>query len=154
MKEIKRTKTIEEVIGYEAKDGKQFKTKEECEKYEQSAEYAVEKMFDSICVKKDEETRFAECSIFENYGYGGEDYCYVIADIKTEAELKIANMYGKMRAGTYFKPLEAKYIGKRVLIAVGDTWDPAFYVRGTEEEMVEEFKRTMAGFFRPDEEQG
>ena len=151
MKEIKRTKTIEEVVGYESEDGKRFTTKEECEKYEQSAEYAVEKMFDGICVKKDEETRFAECSIFENYGYGGEDYCYVIADINTEAELKIANMYGKMRAGTYFNPLEAKYIGKRVLIAVGYTWDPAFYVRGTEEEMVEEFRSTMSKFFRPDE---
>lgn len=151
MKELKRTKTIEEVYAYEAKDGKQFTTKEECEKYEQSAEYAVEQMFESICVKRDGEARFSECYIFENYGYGGEDYCYVVADIKTEEELKIANMYGKMRASMYFKPLEAKYIGKRVLIAIGDKWSPEFYVRGTEEEMVEEFKRTMATFFRPDE---
>lgn len=156
MKEIKVTRTIEEVTGYEASDGTYFKTKEECEKYEQSAKAAITKMFADICVKPDggDEWCFRECSIFENFGYGSEEYFYVIADIKSESELKIANMYCDMHAGKYGRKLGTEYIGKRVLIAIGSEYDQAFYVRGTEEEMAEEFKKTMARFFRPEERGG
>lgn len=154
MKEITVTKTVVEVTGYEASDGTRFNTKEECMKYEQSAEAAVSKMFEDICVKPYGDTHFAECEIYENYGYGSEEYLDVIADIKTEKELKIANMYCDMWAGKNGKRLDNKYIGKRVLIAVGIDWDRTFYAVGTEEEMIEGFKKTMAGFFRPEEKGG
>ena len=153
MKEIKRTRTIEEVTGYEANDGTIFTTKEECKKYEESAECAVRAMFDSICVKNmHHDKTFAECELWERYGYGGEDFKYVIADIKTEDELKIANMFCKMWASQYGKPLGIDYIGKRVLIAIGDNYDHSFYPCGTEHEMVEDFKKLMAAFFHDDME--
>lgn len=37
MREVKETKTIEEIRGYEANDGTFFRSREECEKYENSA---------------------------------------------------------------------------------------------------------------------
>lgn len=156
MKEITVTKTVVEVTGYEASDGTRFKTKEECEKYEQSAEAVVSKMFEDICVKpfEDNDPRLPECTIFESFGYGSEEYNYVIADIRSENELKIANMYCDMWAGKNGKKLDNNYIGKRVLIAIGNKYDQTFGVRGTEEEMVEEFKKTMARFFRPEEKEG
>lgn len=153
MKEITVTKTVVEVTGYEASDGTHFNTKEECMKYEQSAEAAVNKMFEDICVKPygDNNARLSECAIFESFGYGSEDYYYVIADIRSENELKIANMFSEMYCPKYGNKLNPNHIGKRVLIAIGNNYDQTFYVRGTEEEMVEEFKKTMARFFRPEE---
>lgn len=43
MKEIKTTRTIEEITGYAAEDGTLFFSKEACIKYEQSAEAAAKK---------------------------------------------------------------------------------------------------------------
>lgn len=153
MKAIKVTKTIEEITGYQAEDGTIFTTEAECKKYEESAYAAVKAMFDKICVEQSWGGKeFAECNIFESFGYGGEEFCFVVADIKTEEDLKVANMYGKMRDPHWKSTIGTEYIGKRVLIALGnDCWDKVFYVRGTEDSMIEEFKRTMEEFFRPDQ---
>lgn len=150
MREIKRTRTIEEITGYEANDGTYFTTEEECLKYERSAEAAIREMFNNICVKHNGNASFAESEIFENYGYGNEEYEYVIADIKTETELKIANMYCDIWAGSFGKKLKNDSIGKRVLIRIGNTFSQDFIPVGTEEEIVEDFKKTMAKFFRPE----
>lgn len=149
MKEIKVTRTIEEV-GYEANDGTTFKTKEECLKYEQSAEAAITMMFENICVKHYGRVRFDEDVIFANYCSFSDDF-FVIADIKTEADLKIANMYGSMWAGIWCEKLTSDRIGKRVLINLGCDSNHVFCSLGTEEEMVEEFRMTMERFFRPEE---
>lgn len=51
MKEIKQSRIIEEVTGYEAFDGTVFKTEEECIKYEGTAEAVITKRFFSHVVK-------------------------------------------------------------------------------------------------------
>ena len=89
MKELKITKTIEEVNGYEAFDGKIFKEKEECEKYERSAYGVITKEFEQLFVGE----RFPECHIWEEYGYGSEEFEMAIIDIKDEKDLFIANKY-------------------------------------------------------------
>lgn len=152
MKEITMQRTITEVTGYKANDGTVFNTKEECQKYEQSAEAAITQMFYDICVKvyDDKDPRFPESTIWENYGYGNEEYNYVVADIKSETELKIANMFSDMYAPRYGQKLSTDYIGKRVLISVGSTYDKSFYIKGTEEELIDEFKKTMKRYFKPE----
>lgn len=155
MEKITVQRTITEVTGYKANDGTFFKTEEECKKYEASAEAAVKKMFYDICVKVfdegDKDPAFAECTIWESYGYGSEEYYYVIADIKSETELKIANMYCDMRCPKYGTKLSTDSIGKRVLIAIGSQYDECFTPYGTEEEIIEDFKKNLARFFRPEE---
>lgn len=153
MEKITTQRTITEVIGYKANDGTTFKTEEECKKYEASAEAAVTKMFYDICVKvfDEKDPTFPESCIWEAYGYGNEEWYYVIADIKSETELKIANMYCDMRCPKYGKKLSTDSIGKRVLIAIGGQYDECFTPYGTEEEIIEGFKKNLARFFRPEE---
>lgn len=152
MKEIKITKTIEEITGYEANDGTYFKTKEECAKYEESAEAAIKAMFFGICVKYFDEPTFPDNAIYEMYGYGNEEYYHAIIDIKSEKELKIANMFSDMWAGKYGMKVPNDYIGKRILVDIGnEQYDNVFNIIGTEDEMVEGFKKTMARFFRPED---
>lgn len=149
MKEIKRTRTIEEVIGYEANDGTQFGSKEECEKYEDSAKSAIREMFLNRCVCG---KPFIECSIFENFGYGGEEYEYVIMELKNVEDVKIATMFAGMYNSKFSVDLN-QYIGKRVLVGIGfvfDSYDKDFVIRGTEDELIEQFKHDIAKFFRPE----
>lgn len=152
MKEIKRAITIEEVVGYEANDGMWFNSKEECQKYEESAEAAIKGMFYGICVKPYGGPTFSDAAIYESYGYGNEEYYHAIIDIKSEKELKIANMFSEMWAGKYGMKVPNDYIGKRILVDIGnESYDKVFTIIGTEDEMVEGFKKTMARFFRPEE---
>ena len=157
MKEIKTTKTVEEVIGYEAGDGMRFTSKAECEKYEGSARYAARKVFESICVKQfdDGDVYLNESYMFDPCLYGGfnDENLYVIADIKTERELNIALMFRKlwtMDLGSAEPTTDM--IGKRVLIYLGaEGWNQCFDVLGTEEQFVGRFAKCMAGFFHADE---
>lgn len=150
MKEIKRTRTVEEVVGYEASDGVRFKSKEECQKYEESAKFAVTEMFLKRCVCGEP---FIESAIFENFGYGGEEYEYVVMELKDAEDVKIATMFASMHNSKFSVDLN-QYIGKRVLVGIGfvfDSYDKDFVIRGTEGELIDQFKHDIARFFRPEE---
>lgn len=156
MEAIKQTKTVEEIVAYVADDGTRFKTEEECKKYEESAEAAILKSFIDTCVcDKRDEYRFSECSIYEKFGYGSEEYDYCVVNIKNENDLKIANMYAAFREPqeSNNNRLTTDTIGKRVLVALGnDDWNPVFVVLGTLEEEIEKFKKEMSLFFYTREE--
>ena len=147
MKEIKTTKMIEEVTGYEAFDGKWFKEKEECEKYERSAYGVITKEFEQLFIDK----RFAECQIWENFGYGSEEYELAVIEIKDENDLNIANKYYELvTKGTAAKLIGKEYIGKRVLVSLGYKFDrfvePCPW---TVEELKEQFEKDIMKFFNP-----
>ena len=148
MKEIKTTRTIEVVSGYEAFDGKLFKSKEECEKYENSVYGVLAKELKKIMVGGDE---FAECDIFEHFGYGSEEFGMAILDIKTEKELNVVNRYYEYVCKGTNNLIGSEYIGKRVLVSTGNDYDR--YVNPcphTEEELIEQFKKDIQKFFRPE----
>ena len=150
MKELKRTKTIEEIIGYEAFDGKTFSTKEECEKYEKTAYGVIAKEFRTIMVNGDE---FRECEVWEDYGYGSEEFCYAVLDIKTEEDLFIANKYYELVGKGNSNMIDKKYIGKRVMVVTGYPYDRECNpCPKTEEDLVEEFKKNLKGYFMSKEE--
>ena len=161
MREIKRTKTIEEVTGYEAFDGERFKTKEECEKYENSAYAVIRKRLSSIAVSIDGgiHDTFAECEMFEHFGYGSEEYEYMIVDIKNEDDLRIVNQYYEfVRKDARCKDevvsglqVPDRYIGKRVMICIGFSYDRSITASPKSmEELVEQFKNDVSSFFYPD----
>ena len=157
MKVIERIEEVKKIVGYEAGDGTLFDTAEECEKYEASARYAIDKAFFDLCVKqnKDDITgMFAECEIFENFGYGSEEWMCVILDIKNEEDMKVVKMYRKVHLSEGYiregkQELDKKYIGQRVLVGIGDRYSgyDSFYVYGTQEELVEKFRRETGLFF-------
>lgn len=157
MREIKTTKTIEEVTGYEAFDGQVFKTKEECEKYERSAIAVIKKRLNSIAVSVDSYGyTFSECEIFESYGYGSEDYQYMVVDIKNEDDLKAVNQYYELiRKENNYKENDGdcllvpdRYIGKRTMICIGNEYDMALHpCPKTMEELIENFTKDISNFF-------
>lgn len=158
MKVLERTKEIKEVYGYESGDGIYFKTEEECKKYEETARYAIDKAFFDLCVKQvTGKVLFAESGIYENFGYGSEEYDYVILEVKNEDDLKIVNMYRKEHLcasdiENNRQEFDKKYIGKKVLVGLGYDWehhDGTFYVAGTMDELIERFKNSVDVYFNP-----
>ena len=151
MKEIKTTRTVEEVIAYEADDGMRFKSADECKKYENSAHYAIYNQFLGLAISKP----FPECTIFENFGYGSDEYNLVIVDIKDEKDLKIANMFAEMQVPKLNEGDEKKFrfdssrIGQRILVAIGNEYSKNCYVYGTQEELIEMFKHDIEKFYNP-----
>ena len=161
MKELKRTREVTEVYGYESGDGKFFKTEEECKKYEETARYAIDKAFFDLCVRQDEDKSFngimfSECGIFENFGYGSEEWMLVVVEMKSAEDLKIVDMYRKehLHGSLLDDPkymLTKDHIGKRVLVGIGQHYEgyDAFYVYGTVDEMVEKFRNDILMYLDP-----
>ena len=146
MKEIKRTRTIEETVGYEANDGTMFKTEEECKKYEETARAVIRSNFKRLIVGEE----FYECRIWENFGYGSEEYKLAVIEVKNEEDFKTVQMLCESeKCGQ----VEAKdCIGKRVLINLGYECDFDSYLNPrTEEELIEEFKANIKKFFHPED---
>lgn len=146
MKEIKRERKIEEVTGYEAFDGKWFKEKEECEKYERSAYGVIAKEFESLFVRE----RFAECSIWEEYGYGSEEFEMAIIYIKDANDLHTANKYYELVSNGGCKLIGTEYIGKKILVNLGYSYDR--YVPPcprTMEDLMRAFESNLDSFFNP-----
>lgn len=144
MKELKRTRTIEEIRGYEANDGTFFSSKEECEKYEKTARAVIFNAFKQLVVDR----IFPECFIWENYGYGSEEFSMAIIEIKNEDDLRAANMY--FEEFKFCDQLTRDYIGKRILVNLGygNEGDCRICPR-TEEELIEQFKNDITKFFHP-----
>lgn len=160
MKELTRTREVTEVYGYESIDGTYFGTSEECKKYEKTARYAINKAFFDLCVRQNEDRSFngimfAECDIFESFGYGSEEWMLVVVEMKTPEDLKTVDMFRKehLDASMLDNPnhmLTKEHIGKRVLVGIGqlDGYDN-FYVYGTLDELVEKFKNDVNRYFNP-----
>lgn len=144
---LKQTKQITEIVGYKTSDGSVFKTAEEAAKYEESAKNAIRKQFQSLMIDEP----FAECSIFENFGYGSEEYMFCVIDIKDANDLKIVTMYSDM-VNTSISSERRKFtpdmIGKRILIELGREDDPICLNAGTYEELVAQFAKETEIFFK------
>lgn len=148
MKEIKTTRTIEEVTGYEANDGKRFSSKEECEKYEQTAEAVINNDFNELFIVGE----FPECSIFESFGYGSEEFWMTVIEINNTNDLEIANRYFEFHTKGKCR-IDSKYIGKRVLVNIGYEWDHDVNPNPrTYEELVDQFKKETEKYFKTKEE--
>lgn len=159
MEIIKVTKTVEEITGYKAFDGTEFKTKEECEKYEETASAVIKKRFMETCIKHiiedsvvtGEGGDFFEASV-------GDCYSSAIVRIENEEELKIALMYQEL-IGSHAKRrmFSANDFGKDLLCYIGECnhcvdgtmvfeFDNC-YIWGTIDECVEQYRHSLMKIF-------
>ena len=147
MTELKQKRTIEEVYGYEATDGTRFGSREECEKYEKTAANVINTRFKNLMVGGEP---FPEYQIWESFGGGSDEYEYAVIEMKNADDLKIANMYGELHGKGQ---LSEVYIGKRILVTLGDHYcpDSAWYPR-TEEDVIEQFRKDVAKLFHTKKE--
>lgn len=155
MEVIKKTREVEEIIGYRASDGKFFSSQEECEKYEQSAQLAIYNGFIGLSV---DGKPFAECVIWEDYGYGSDEFEMLVVEIKNENDLKVANMFAEMQEpheeSSYVNRFSPEHIGKRLLVSIGDQYQPCFRIWGTEDEIVLGFAKNLSTFFHSEKKEG
>ncbi len=144
MKEIKTTKTIEEVTGYKAFDGQFFRSKEECTLYESSAEAATKQAAWHYLVA--ERTDY---SVFGSDDWGL--YVFDIPDTKAyETILHWSHLAGVCRKDQ-FTP---EYIGKRVAFCWYDWCEPEFVPeRATKEAMLAFYTKRIEDLFADKEEQ-
>ena len=148
--EVERIVEVEEVI-YVAYDGTKFRSEEECEKYESTAKGVIEKAFYELMVDGEP---FCEYWIWENFGYGSEDFEMAVIDIKDFNDLEIANKYyeiNNQNAKTNHS-IDKKYVGQKVLVNIGYCYDSIKDVDPqprTQEELIEQFKKDIDKFFNP-----
>ena len=148
MKKITETKTIEiKEEKYQAYDGTVFKEEEECIKYEETARAVIEMAFRKLIVGKES---FMEYQIWENFGYGSEEYEMAVIDIKDESDLEIANKYYAYHKANNL--IGKEYIGKRVLVSLGYVYDDVKYTEPyprTKEDLIKQFEKDINKFFEP-----
>lgn len=126
MREIKETRMIEEVVGYEAYDGTRFTSKEECRKYEDlTAKDAIIKKFSNLIVAMAEEdediTKANTCGAEDFVGSGvGEGCGLALVRIKDENDLYICNAYSEITSGK--NRFTEDMIGKEILVCVTDNY--------------------------------
>ena len=138
MREIKKVVTREEVTGYEACDGTVFRTKEECQKYEESAKFVAKKAA----------WHYLVADVRGSYDlFNSDDEYLAVFDIPDmEAYRAIANWANL--TGVYDnKDFTPDYVGKRV--AFLHNWDGYYFSThfATEEAMMELYTKEIKACF-------
>lgn len=148
MKVVEVEKTIKEVTGYTADDGTFFKDKEECEKYERTANAVIRSRFHKLFVGDS----FLESDIYKGYGY--EDFNMAVIQLKNEDDVKAANMYINIIKGLNTNKKDGftlDDVGKRILVGFNDVCgEDCLYTYGTQEELVEKFRKNIDKFYNPE----
>ena len=121
MREIIKTRTIEEVVGYEAIDGTQFDTREECEKYEKiTARAVIVERFKKLVVNYIEEATITDCGNgFVGAGCG-EDWYFALVKINNETDLDTLRMYKELTYPASAQKIDDSLIGKEVIVTIGE----------------------------------
>lgn len=149
MKELTREITTTEVIGYIAADGKEFKSQNECMKYEATAAAVIRADFETLVMAEN-----SEFGLFGNICGGSEDYRVVRITIDNVEDLRKANMYDHLinkREGN--NTFTEEHIGKSLIVGTG--WDhDTCYLYGTIEQLVEKFRIEITRALYPKEEKG
>ncbi len=144
MKEVTREKTITEVAYYEAIDGMHFQSKEECERYEKSAEMVLFKELEPY-----HKGKMTEYDLYN--GVGSEEYdvdIYYIPDADTLHKLNIYRSILDRSA----KLIEDEYISKTILLS----WDydrQYSYCEGTIDDVLTKIRNAYNKAIEPKEEE-
>lgn len=146
MKELTKEVVTKEITGYEASDGKVFRSKEECEKYERTSDCVIKTAFEKLVIAENSEYR-----LFEGYGCGSEEWRIVLIHINNADELRAANMYSQIC--NHKNCFNDSHIGKEIIVATGDGYDSWCYVYGTIDELADKFRTDMKERLKPNGEQ-
>ncbi len=144
MKEVTREKTITEVAYYEAIDGMQFGSREDCEEYEKSAEMVL---FNEL--EPYHKGKITENDLYN--GIGSEEYDLDIYYIPDTDILHKLNIYRTMLDSSA-KIIEDKYLGKTILLS----WDydrQYSYCEGTIDDVLTKIRNAYNKAIEPKEEE-
>lgn len=133
MKEIKKeVQRTEEVITYVAIDGKEFKNKEDCKKWEESYECTIRASFNKIPQIK------TSC---ESTGVIGlADETIIILKPRNIYDINVINAYGNL-INSFSEPLTQDDIGKYLMIYTGyeEDWFTVYYMDIYLEELINKY---------------
>jgi len=152
MKEIKQSRIIEEVTGYEAFDGTVFKNADECIKYEGTAEGVIAKRFFSHVIKGNKDRGIVECWSTEIL-HGYEEDIDVLYYVEDDEAIKDFEMYAQLRRECIRDKDISKYKGKVVLVKTFDGCEERCYIEGTEEELIEDFTKFVKKTFNREDKE-
>lgn len=137
MKEIKTTKTIEEVTGYEAFDGTLFRTVEACKEYEDSAKGAAKQA--------------AWHYLVDDRGsydlFGCEESGLLVFDVPNADAYTIIRHWAELGKVWDAKGFTPDYIGKRV--GFYTSWEECSFIKcyATKEAMLAFYTREIEKMF-------
>ena len=135
--EKKEIQKIEYVTTYIADDGTEFKSEEECKKYEQTATCAINGMFNKLKIQKFENV--AEYEPFNNFYC--EDTMYAVK-IESVEQLEIVNKWIKDHGDNRF--LGSETIGTFQLL---NEFEGGIWPIGTPDKLKEEYCKGVDKFF-------
>ena len=146
--EVKKiTKTVEEVVGYIAYDGTEFKDRNECCKYEETARAIIHKRFKELIVKDIVGIDLADYGSAYVCAAIDECYHYALVRIKNENDLKVAQMYKELEHKGAERDFTTSYIGHDLIVGIGERYD-CCYIYGTFEECIDNFRKAMNKFYK------
>lgn len=127
MKINTRTKTVEEIVNYEAFDGTTFKTEADCMKYEDSA----------LGCAKQAAWHYLVADRISYDLFNSEDQGLWVFDVPDVTAYEIILLWGKLGEAYDIEKFTPEYVGKRVAFRWCD-WDgPSFIpVYATKEQMI------------------
>ena len=150
--EVKKiTKTVEEVVGYVAYDGTEFKDRDECCKYEGTAKAIIHKRFKELVVRDIVGIDLADEG--SAYVCAGIDECwhYALVRIKDENDLKAAQMYKELEQKSAIRDFTTNDIGCDLIVGIGENYDYC-WIYGTFEECIDNFRKAMSKFYKTEPE--
>ena len=147
MKKITKTKTIEEVIGYEAYDGTHFEVREECEKYEKTAKAVIEMRIKPY--------KLGETSEWNFFCYRGcDDSTVEVYSIPDEEAFDALCMYLKNNetewSGTITVPEKENFIGNNMILSWN--YDHDYCDIYTIDDILNEIRNSYEKVIKPKEE--
>lgn len=125
MKEIrKEVQRTEEIITYESVDGKIFKTKEDCERWEKSYEFTIRAAIGKIPQ--------IETNCGNSFIVSPSESEVLVLKPRNMEDINVINAYGMILEGSVSNPLTQDDIGNIVMIETGFGED-CFYMYRMEE---------------------
>ncbi len=128
---------VDEVITYVANDGTVFKSEEECNKYEDSAECAIRSLFNGVKKHRESGDIFLDAATpFPSY----EDDVYMIY-LESIETIEAVNKWLDCLFGHYGAKLglfSLEELGTTQLVTVS-AYDPVFYIWGDAEKVKDRF---------------
>ena len=138
IREDKVTKTVEEVRGYYADDGQWFRTKEECEKYEETAKMVVFKMI--------KEKMVAKTNVYALLGEGSEEEDVEIFNVDSLKTVELLNRYTSLNTYDKHVLFTSEMVGKNIIIFWSYEHDWC-YCHGTIDDLILKIKENYEGLF-------
>ena len=136
MKEIKETKTVEEIVAYEATDGTRFRDAEQCKAYEKTAKAVIKTRFMQLIKRKTNIDCLGNVPLVES----GSDWIVGIVRLESASDVMSANMWFEIIGST--RKFTDDMIGKDIVVGF-DAYDDWAYLYGTIDECVDAYKNAL-----------